>query len=241
MHGGGLRRFLGVCSMEGDDYFRSEVTKLVGYPIGEPALFRRAFTHKSAVQESIDSYDRTEFLGDSCINLIVGKLLFDMYPSQNEGFLTQMRTKLVSGTCLAQLARHLHLDRFVIMDSKAMNNGWNQNARILEDIFEALIGAIMLDSGIHMANAFMVACIRAYVDFSELMVNTNAKDALMRYTQAHKLPLPVYHMHESSTARNYEVTTFVDGAACGYGAAPLKKQAQQLAAKGALQKLGVAY
>ena len=207
-------------------------------PVRDVELYRRAFTHKSATEVPAASYDRLEFLGDSTLNLVIAKYLYDRHPQKNEGYLTRVRTQLVSGRRLAAFAWQLGLQHLVTMDNKGMLNGWNSNPRILEDVFEALIGAIYLDTGIDAAATFITACVDSFVDFRQIHAAKNHKDLLMRYTQTQKMPLPVYHTLDSSTSSLYQVTTIVDGHPRGYGEAPTKKQAQQISAQVALTVLG---
>jgi ribonuclease-3 len=108
-------------------------------------LYQRAFTHKSALKEYeqfTESFETLEFIGDSVLGFVITKFLFDRHESKQEGFLTKARTKLVRGETLAKIATKLGLEKLVIMDEKGMRNGWNNNPKILEDVFEALIGAI---------------------------------------------------------------------------------------------------
>ena len=146
------------------------------------ATYVTAFIHKSALKEFPhlgDSYERLEFIGDSVVNFVVGKYLFDKHRDKNEGFLTRIRTKIVSGKCLCEISRRLGLHRFVFMDQKCIRNGWNENDRICEDVFEALVGAVYLDIGMIAARDFVVSCMDRFVDFEDITRDTNFKDILM--------------------------------------------------------------
>ena len=174
---------------------RLYIEKLVGTKINDLSLYQKAFTHKSALKQYDDlrhSYETLEFIGDSVLGFVVTKWLFDRYESQQEGFLTKARTKLVRGETLASIARKLHLGEMIIMDDKGMRNGWFTNTKILEDVFEALCGAIYMDIGLLHAKEFILRIYEnpEFVDMQCLLVDDNFKDHLMRYCQTNNLPLP---------------------------------------------------
>ena len=99
----------------------------------------------SAELELSDDYERDEFLGDSLLGCIVGRYLYDRLPGADEGALTRMRSKMVNGARLAELAQRLGLDRFVRLSAKLENDPTRDQARILEDVFEAFVAAVYLD------------------------------------------------------------------------------------------------
>ena len=166
-------------------------------------------------------------MGDSVLGFVVTKFLFDKYEKEQEGFLTKIRTKMVRGTTLAALARVLGFDKWILMDEKGERNGWNTNPKILEDVFEAFIGAIYLDLGMFHAKRF-IRCSFEKVETN--LVDDNYKDQLMRWCQAEKLPLPDYRVdgHMNGT---FMVTVIVNGQDSGCGYASTKRQAEQNAAQ----------
>ena len=130
---------------------KPQIESLIGTKIKNLDLYQKAFTHKSALKEYeqfTESFETLEFIGDSVLGFVITKFLFDQYESRQEGFLTKARTKLVRGETLAKIALKLGLEKLVIMDEKGMRNGWNNNPKILEDVFEALIGARYMVSGL---------------------------------------------------------------------------------------------
>ena len=175
---------------------QQEIENLVGTKVKNLSLFRKAFTHKSALKKYIltESFETLEFMGDSVLGFVITKMLFDRHEKEQEGFLTKARTKLVRGNTLAGIARKLGLDRWVLMDDKGIRNGWNSNDKILEDVFESLIGAIYMDLGLLHAKEFILNIYNdpQMVDMNCLNIDDNFKDQLMRYCQTQKLVLPVY-------------------------------------------------
>lgn len=214
---------------------REDIERVLGFKVDNIDIYKQAFTHKSVAMDTA-SYERSEFMGDAVINFIVTKYLYDRYRDKDEGFLTKIRTKIVSGKCLSQLAWKLGLHELIQMNEKAMTNGWNKNDRILEDVFESLVGCIYLDVGMIPAREFMIGVIKQHVNFEEIEKDDNYKDILMRFTQASGVPLPVYKSVETllDGKKVFEVHCYVNGIACGYGRHKSKKQAEQLSARQAL-------
>jgi len=220
----------------------NEIDKLVGTKVKDISLYLRAFTHKSALKKYTltESFETLEFMGDSVLGFIITKMLFDRYEVEQEGFLTKARTKLVRGATLAHVARHLNLDRWVLMDDKGSRNGWMSNDKILEDVFEALVGAIYLDLGLLYAKRFVLDIFNNpdIIDMEKIMIDDNFKDQLMRYCQQSKIPLPMYTV-ESHDSKTFTVSVTVNDSKVGVGSASTKKQAEQNAAQEGLKNIGV--
>lgn len=222
---------------------REEIEGLLDMRVRNIVHYQHALLHKSAVKiyNASQSYERLEFIGDSVLNLIVAKDLFDKYPLEDEGFMTKMRTRIVSGKCLSLIASKMGLQNHIRMNEKAIRQKWNENKRILEDTFEALIGAIYLDMGMYYAKLFVSRQLDLYVNDEYLMVDTNYKDMLMRYTQTNGAELPVYQLYEEDGPNHNKVfvmNVYINGNLLGEGRANNKKQAEQNAAMKALQCLG---
>ena len=135
---------------------REDIEAVLGMRVMSFELYETACTHKTAATAmSVPSYERLEFIGDSVLNFVVAKYLFDTYPTKDEGFLTRVRTKLVSGKFLSVVAWRMGMHRVVVMDQKGLMRGWNASAGVLEDVFEALVGAMYLDLGLVEAREFI--------------------------------------------------------------------------------------
>ena len=124
------------------------------------------------------------------------------------------------------------------MDEKGMRNSWNNNPKILEDVFEALVGAIYMDLGLLHAKQFVLRIYQdpKYIDLNSIMIDDNFKDKLMRYCQVNNLPLPEYRVvsHEDGV---FFIDAIVNNQFAGRGYAKSKKQAEQLAAMIFFQQL----
>ena len=220
----------------------SQLTAIFGFPVSASDVFQQAFVHKSAVKlTGTDSYERLEFLGDSVIGLAVNDYLYHLYPNQREGHLTRCKTKLVSGVCLAELACKMHLDRHIVMNRKALDEGWCSNPKIMEDCLEALVGALYLEMGLPPAKTFIISLLTKYINHHNLQLMTNAKDALMGYCQQQKIDLPDYVMVDvpANCQTKFCIQTYVDGVSLGLATGSTKKDAEQLSAQTALETLGV--
>ena len=214
---------------------KTRIEELVGTKIKNLDLYQKAFTHKSAIKEYeqfTESFETLEFIGDSVLGFVITKFLFDRYESQQEGFLTKARTKLVRGETLAKIANTLNLNELVIMDEKGMRNQWNNNPKILEDVFEALIGAIYMDIGLIHAKEFILRIYQdpEIVDMNSIMVDDNYKDHLMRHCQVNNWPLPEYRVCAHHEGLFY-IDIYIDNMFRARGAAKSKKQAEQNAAQ----------
>jgi ribonuclease-3 len=226
--------------VEPPNIYKSDIEELIGTKINNIEYYQTAFTHKSALKKYKinESFETLEFMGDSVLGFVITKFLFDRYKDRQEGFLTKARTKLVRGETLANIARKLNLDKWVLMDDKGMRNGWNKNTKVLEDVFEALLGAIYMDIGLIHTKTFILKLFndKKYVDLDCIMIDDNYKDRLMRYCQTNKFDLPDYKInyHQHGT---FKVSVFVKKINMGSGIAKNKKQAEQNAAQKALEKL----
>ena len=214
---------------------KTRIEELVGTKIKNLDLYQKAFTHKSAIKEYeqfTESFETLEFIGDSVLGFVITKFLFDRYESRQEGFLTKARTKLVRGETLAKIANTLNLNELVIMDEKGMRNQWNNNPKILEDVFEALIGAIYMDIGLIHAKEFILRIYQdpEIVDMNSIMVDDNYKDHLMRHCQVSNWPLPEYRVCAHHEGLFY-IDIYIDNMFRARGAAKSKKQAEQNAAQ----------
>lgn len=216
---------------------KSEVETIVGTKVSNVSLYVQAFTHKSALKqypELKQSYENLEFMGDSVLGFIVTRYLFDQYSGDHEeGFLTKARTKIVRGSTLSIISERLGLYKWVIMDDKGTKKGWNRNPKILEDVLEALIGAIYIDLGIIHTKQFVFKLLENNpIDMND----DNYKDQLMRICQNKRFELPVYNV-DSQIGGVFYISVFVNGMLYGRGQGTTKKQAEQNSAFEAIKYL----
>lgn len=221
---------------------KETIEDIVGFKINNEHLYQSAFVHKSALRLYVqhgfitESYERLEFIGDSVINFIVTQMIYKRYKNKDEGFLTRIRTKLVSGAVLCNVSKQLSLHQHIIMNERGLANGWNNNDRILEDVLEAFVGSIYLDVGLLGAIDFVEYIFTTFVDFDDILRDDNYKDILMRFTQANGMNLPIYQSLDTVVdgKKIFEVHCWVNRLPCGYGRHKNKKAAEQKAAYQAL-------
>ena len=214
---------------------RSEYTT----PTGE--VTQLAPRPENALELFDSSYETLEHLGDSILGASVSTYLLKRFPSENEGFLTDLKKDIVCNEMLGFLSQKIGLDKFYIISrhNEDVCNG-RQNMKKLGDILEAFIGALWIECGnnFQVVSAFIVGLIEIYINIPKLLMNNrNFKEQLQKLYQAKFHFTPKYVML-SSTANIYTMAAVDEkGIHLGIGSALTKKQAEQLAAKQALNRL----
>lgn len=222
-----------------------KLKQIINTEIDDPFLYVRALRHRSVLADDnyspSDSYERLEFLGDAVLDLIITEIIFQKYPSKNEGFLTKLRAKLVKGDSLAKYAKKLNLSDLLVLGERAQGQGIEFSKSILADVFEALIGAIYMDRGYEATFDFVGRVIKENVDFEKVTTSLdNHKSILLEYAQAEKLEIPKYEVVSEEGPghdKTFEIRVIVDDQELGKGKGKSKKEAEQLAAKKALENL----
>lgn len=196
------------------------------------------------------SYERLEFLGDATIHNILAEYEFKRYPDEGEGFMTKLRTKIENSDSLCNLSRIIGLSEYVIISRYVeLNGGRETNKAILEDSFEAFMGALYLDAGFEICRQFLIALIEREIDFALLLhTETNFKERLLQYFHLRRYCDPVYFCTDLSGPANNKTYTMCvkcrknehdEGSIVGIASASSKKQGEQLAAFQALIHFGV--
>lgn len=205
---------------------------------------------KEAIPLQYESYERLEYMGDAVIHLILAEYLYHRYSDEDEGFMTKLRTKLENGDMLSILGKKIGLDKYIVISRYIeINDGRNNNNKILEDAFEAFIGALQLDAGFDMCKKFIVNLIETEIDFATILsTETNFKEKLLQYFHIQKWLDPIYGTSDVYGPENKKIyKTFVTrrknyqdtGDVVGWGEGQSKKKGEQLAAKNALKHFGV--
>lgn len=223
----------------------TELEGIIDAPINNPFIYVRALRHRSILSDdsfsSTDSYERLEFLGDAVLDLIVTEIIFDLFPEKNEGFLTKLRAKLVKGDTLAMYARNLELNKLMLLGERVRGQGIEQSKSVLADVFEALVGALYLDAGFQPASQFVRKVIEQYVDFDQIIdMLDNYKSLLLEFAQANQMKIPTYKVVSEEGPghdKTFGIEVYVDEKAVAQGMGKSKKEAEQKAAKKALEKL----
>ena len=205
------------------------------------ALYRVAFTHKSVAMERVGDYhvsnERMEYLGDAVLGAAVADYLFHTYPTQAEGFLTEMRSRIVSRVSLNKLSQKLGFNDY-IRQAPDMGN----NARSIGgNAFEALMGAIYLDRGFDFTkNVIVNRIVKVHIDIDELQhTDVNFKSKLLEWAQKNKHELVFKLLEETGEAhkKQYHVQVVINGKPYGDAIDRSIRGAEQLAAEKTCQVL----
>jgi ribonuclease-3 len=176
------------------------------------------------------SYERLEFLGDAILDMVVTSYLYERFPDQNEGFLSKLRTKIVNGKMLGYLSDKIGFPKFAIISKQVEESNGRNNYKIMEDIFEAFIGALYLDfqtddddvilpkhinimpstcAGYYIVESWIIYIIENYLDFSELIrIKNNYKDMLVSHMQHYLQDVPQFKELSVVTRDNYKIFTY---------------------------------
>lgn len=215
---------------------------ILNYRFNDRSLLKIALTHRSFAVETGLDYDnqRLEFLGDAVLEIILTEYLYLIYPKEDEGNMTKMRSALVREESLAQFSRKLSLGNFIYMGRGEMESGGNDRNSTLADLFEALLGAWYLDGGMAPVKRFVLDLIYEFFpDPAYLLKTINPKGHLQEYAQKQWGSTPVYTVLKTYGPEHnltYEVEVKLDKYAVT-GVAQSRKNAETAAAAALLKEL----
>jgi len=217
----------------------ARLQRALGYEFSDPELLTLALTHRS-----VGGYnnERLEFLGDSIVNHIIAEALYQRFPKAREGDMSRMRASLVKGETLAEVARELQLGDYLQLGPGERKSGGQRRGSILADAFEAVVGAILLDSSVEQCRARVLDWFAPRLgQLSEGSADKDAKTQLQEYLQGRRNPLPEYELlgvlgedHQQQfhvACRLQKPTLVVEGAGSS------RRKAEQAAARSALERL----
>ena len=213
----------------------------LGYHFKDATLLRTALTHRSAAAHN---NERMEFLGDAVLGYLISSELYQRFPTATEGVLSRLRASLVKGDTLADIATQLQFGDYLILGSGELKSGGFRRRSILSDAFEAVIGAIYLDSDIDTVRQCILPFFKPRLDQCDpAAVKKDAKTRLQEYLQSRSYALPEYQVLNISGEahqQTFEVACRLpelDVSAMGKGSS--RRKAEQQAAKKALEILNV--
>ena len=218
-----------------DGNFFIILSKILGFKPNNLNLYHKAFTHRSANKKDALgnplNYERLEFLGDAILGAVISKHLFDEVPTADEGYLTKMRSKVVSRKHLNELGRDLNLIQF--LESRISRNHFGDN--IHGNMFEALIGAIYMDKGFTNCEKFInKKVIEPYLDIEKLEGKViSYKSLLIEWCQKEKKPFKfeVYEDNGNDAVKHFAVKFYIDKKVIAKARATSKKKTEEKAAK----------
>lgn len=215
----------------------ASLMEALGYRFQSPGLLSLALTHPSATAGLGKDNQRLEFLGDAVLQLCVSEALYTRYPNKREGELTQLRAALVREESLAYAAQKVLLGDYLRFDHGEAMSGGRHKPSVLADAMEAVLAAVYLDGGIEAAKR---VCTRALDGFSPPETPANWKSVLQEAEQAKGHAAPVYHVvaeEGPAHARVFHVEVVLTGGERGKGQGISKKQAEQEAARAAMEEM----
>ncbi|MBK1639626.1 ribonuclease III [Rhodothalassium salexigens DSM 2132] len=215
------------------------LSAIVGHGFADRALAEAALTHPSLAGRP--SYQRLEFLGDRVLGLCVAEMVYSAFPDVPEGVLNRRYAALVRKESLAEVARTSGLQPLIQLESGAETEGAREQPAVLEDVCEAVIGAIFLDGGLAPAKAFVERTLGPRLAEGP-SVDKDAKTALQEWAQKRRLALPVYQVIGRTGpdhAPRFRVRVSVGEEEPAEAEATSKRQAEQAAAHNLLSALGL--
>ncbi len=226
-----------------------ELEKVIGYRFRSISLLRLALTHKSSNipenEKGLLSNERLEFLGDSILNFLVTDHLYHLYPQMNEGELSKIKSLVVSRKILGEVAQSIELGKYLIFGISEEKSGGRDRLTTISNAFEALLGAVYLDSGIEevkkILQRFLFKRIREFL-MDERHINYKSK--ILELSQSDGFGIPKYVTVKASGpdhAKEFTVDIEVGGIVLGRGVGPNKKIAQQHAAREAIKRYSKEY
>ena len=222
-----------------------ELERKLGYTFRNPGLLVQALKHRSYLGTTGEarhaSNERMEFLGDAVLDLIVSEHLYNTEQHASEGRLTQVKCSVVSGKMLSKIAADIGIGQFLLLSEGEARAGGRKRVSILEDTFEAIVGAIYLDGGLEPAERFLTEVVLKRFDRFEMLEPTgNHKSELLEWSQDAGLGAPRYVvLSEEGPEHNklFHISVEIGGHHLASGEGYSKKQAEQNAARVALDWL----
>jgi ribonuclease-3 len=221
-----------------------EFASRISLVFNDHLLLRRALTHRSFLNENpeaLEDNERLEFLGDAVLDYVVGVWLYNRFPEMAEGDLTKLRAALVRTEQLANFGKQIGIGTALRLGKGEEENGGRGRKAILCGTFEALAGALCLDSGIEAVEDFMAQFLESAT--REILINHSEKDpksSLQEIIQAEGAPAPFYRVVSESGPdheKTFEVEVLVNGEVLGCGVGSSKQEASVIAAHNALKEL----
>ena len=220
--------------------FKKELKNVLGFKPGNLTLFKTALTHRSIREGSDENNERLEYLGDAILSALIADYLFKRYPYKEEGYLTEMRSKMVNRQQLNDIAIRMGLKKITLYNKI---DGSLKVSQIFGNTLEALVGAIYLDHGYKKVSKWVLDRIILPHMFMDDLENLeiNHKNKLYGWANKNGKVLEFETLNEKleNGRRLFTVAAVVDGRNIAEGKAFNKKDASQIAAQVAVDKLGI--
>ncbi len=221
-----------------------DFAKRLSLPIRDARLISRALTHRSYINEhpeALEDNERLEFLGDAVLDFIVGAWLYNHFPEMTEGEMTRLRAALVSTDRLGDFGVEIKIGQALRMGNGEEESGGRRRLAMLCNAFEALVGAIYLEAGVHAVETFLDPLLsKAVSQICDGKGDRDPKSLLQEWVQARGLAAPMYRIVSESGpdhSKYFQVEVVVGGQAVGRGEGRSKQAASKAAASEAMIRL----
>lgn len=217
--------------------FNEKLIHLLGFRPRKISLYKMALTHSSMAEKVEGNNERLEFLGDAVLSSVVGHYLFSKYPYKGEGFLTEMRSKMVNRMTLNEIGKKIGLDKIALYNR---NDSSLRKSQIFGNALEALLGAVFLEKGYNNTNKWIISkIIVPFLDVDELEnIEINFKNKLLSWAnkQGKTLTFEMLEENIEKGRKCFIMAVKLEGEVVAKGRAYNKKDASQLAAQEAIAK-----
>lgn len=223
--------------------FSKYISKTFGIKPRQIALYQQAFVHKSILREEKNSHfksnERLEFLGDAVLDNVVAEYLYDNFPNKDEGFLTQLKSRLVNGSQLNEIGLKLGFEQY----TRFQQFGTSAPKALYGDVLEALIGAMYIDLGFSKTKkSILKKILIPNIDLEKIATNDNDyKSQLIIWAQRKRKQLKFKLLNErlKNNQKIFEMAVVIDDKEISKGEADSKREAEKIASGKALKKLGI--
>lgn len=232
--------FKNIFTRHAGSSFKKELKNILGFKPGNISLYKTALTHRSVREGADENNERLEYLGDAILSAMIADYLFKRYPYKEEGFLTEMRSKMVNRQQLNDIAVRMGLKKITLYNKL---DGSLKVSQIFGNTLEALVGAIYLDHGYKKASKWVLETIiqpHMFMDDLELL-EINHKNKLYGWANKNGKQLEFETINEQmeNGRRLFTIAAVINGKVIAQGKAFNKKDASQIAAQLAVEKLGI--
>ncbi|HRD55546.1 MAG TPA: ribonuclease III, partial [Parachlamydiaceae bacterium] len=221
----------------------SKIESKINYTFKDRKLLLLAFIHRSFANENRDvkeHNERLEFLGDSVLGLIASEYLYENLPDHPEGELSYLKSRLVEAASCVSYVQKLDVESYLALGKGEKFNAGRGRDSILADLFEALIGAIYLDSGFESAKTFFTSFFKKEIEHILKTPVSNWKALLQDHCQKKYQKVPLYNVLKEEGpehSKTFNISVIIEGQEIGRGSGSSKKEAQQAAAKSAMESI----
>ena len=222
-----------------------KIQNLLGYKFKNIDYLNRALTHKSYANENkkykLKDNERLEFLGDAVLSLVISDYIFATYPEKREGEMAKLRSSVVSSKTLFKKSKEFSIGEYILLGKGEESTGGRTRFSNLTNVFEALIGAIFIDSNFEKAKKFILKIFIKDINTSLDKKNyLDYKSILQEYTQHHYKLRPIYKLIKEEGPehqKKFTIEVFINSKSYGIGTGKTKKEAQRDAAGTAIKTL----